>query len=111
VNGTPNARATILRGTSENAYGDPTDVETAVATGILCSIHEPDIRSDSQASDRQQQIGIYTLRAKYGTDILIDDRVKNEATGDIFVIQDVTRAPSIGRRVDVRCRMRKLETV
>ena len=110
MNGIPSTTAKTYRGTSENTYGDETDTNTPHLTGLLCSIHQLDIASTSQATDRQQQIGIYSLRAKWGTDIAIDDRVEDERTGDVYVVQDVTSQPSIARRVDVRCRMRKLET-
>ncbi len=109
MNGIPNTRVSILRGTSSDAFGDETDVEIPVATGILASLHMLDNVTTSQASDRQQQIGIYSLRVKHGIDVRIDDRIR-DAEGNTYVIADVTSEPSIGRRVDVRCRMRKLES-
>lgn len=109
MNGIPNTRVSILRGTSEDAFGDAVDLDIPVATGVLASVHMLDNVTTSQASDRLQQVGIYSLRVKHGTDVRIDDRVR-DAEGNTYVIADVTSRPSIGRLVDVRCRMRKLES-
>lgn len=109
VNGIPNTRVTILRGKGSDEFGDEADLDIPVATGVLASLHMLDNVTSSQAADRQQQIGVYSLRVKHGTDVRIDDRIR-DAEGNTYVIADVTSQPSIGRRVDVRCRMRKLES-
>lgn len=108
MNGTPNTTVTILRGTEKNVFGDEVDVDIVVASGILASIHEQRQVAGTQADGRQQQIGMYHLRVKHGVDLRIDDRVKDERTGLVYTINDVTSAPSTGRLVDVRCAMRRV---
>jgi len=110
VNGIPNTYVSILRGSSEDEFGDATDTETVLASGILASLHKLDERTSSLASDRLQQLGMYAVRMKYGTDVQISDRIKDEKTGDVYVVADVVSDPSVARRVDVRCRVRKLES-
>jgi hypothetical protein len=108
MNGIPNTTISILRGESEDAFGDSTDTATLAASGVLASIHEVRQFTSTRADLRLQQVGEMTLRIKYGTDIRIMDRVKDERSGLVYVINDVTQAPSWARKVDVRCRLRRV---
>jgi hypothetical protein len=75
---------------------------------VLASLHEARQRTSSRADQRLQQIGDSTLRVKYGVDVRIGDRIKDERSGLVYVINDVTQAPSWARKVDVRCGLRRV---
>lgn len=108
MNGQPNTRVSILRGTSEDAYGDATDAGVVVTSGMLASLHERSQRSDSRNEGGLRQVGSYTLRVRADADIRQDDRIKDETTGRLFVVEEVVAAESFARRVDVRCSLRRL---
>jgi hypothetical protein len=108
MNGVPNTTVEILRGQETDPYGDEADLDLVVASGILAAVHEDRQVAGTQAQDRQQQIGYFTLWVKHGVDLRIDDRVRDERTGYVYTVNDVTSPPSSARLVDVRCGMRRV---
>ena len=108
MNGQANTRISLLRGTGVDAFGDETDGGTVVASSILASLHERSQRQDARSDGGLRQVGSYTMRCRHDIDVRQDDRVKDESDGRIYVVVEVEKAPSFGRKVDVRCSLRRL---
>jgi len=104
----PNTTVSVLRGSSESAYGDPEDNETVSVSGVLASLLEDNELTSTRAQDRLQQTGLWRLRVRAGTDIRLGDRIKDDRTGLIYVLNDVQEPPAWQARQDVRCSLRRV---
>jgi hypothetical protein len=108
VIGVPNTTISVLRGASENPFGDLEDNETVSASGVLASILEENQLTSTRAQDRLQQVGLWTLRVRGGIDIQLGDRIRDERTEAVYVINDVVEPPAWAIRQDVRCSLRRV---
>lgn len=108
-----NAAATttisVLRGVaSVTTYGDPVDDTTPVTTGIPASILERR-RSYLPASGSAPETVIsYTGRVRSGTDVRVDDRVLDERSGDMYVVDSVANVANPVMRNDTRLDLRRV---
>lgn len=98
---------TILRGTADDVYGDPGDNDTVAASGIRASILEQRQTAFTPADNRVLVGRFFTARLPYDTDVLESDRIRDERTGDIYVIDSVTRVASSLVTNDVRLDLRR----
>lgn len=103
-----NTTVAVLRGTTTDDYGDPVDSNTEVATGIPASILER--RRDTTTPDDGQPrtVIFYTGRVPYGTDLQEGDRIKDERTSEVYVIDDHTRTENPLIKPDVRLDLRRV---
>lgn len=96
----------ILRGTSTDIYGDTTDTATVAASGIPASILEQRKTTFTPADNRVQQIGFFTGRVSQLVDVRIGDRILDERTGTIYVLDNISTvsSPVLGNdsRLDLR---------
>ncbi len=102
----PTTTISILRGTSTDVYGDVTDTATVAASGIPASILEQRKTVFTPADHRVQQIGVFTGRVSQLVDVRIGDRIQDERTGTIYVLDNISTvaSPALGndRRLDLR---------
>ncbi len=102
----PTTTISILRGTSTDVYGDVTDTATVAASGIPASILEQRKTVFTPADNRVQQIGMFTGRVSQLVDVRIGDRIQDERTGTIYVLDNISTvaSPALGndRRLDLR---------
>lgn len=82
----------ILRGTAENADGDLVDNPTAVVTGVTASIRELTRLNRTEASQRSQTVRSFLIRVALRTGVQPADRIKDERTGLIYLV-DWVQAP------------------
>lgn len=96
----------ILRGTSTDVYGDVTDTDTVAASGIPASILEQRKTVTTPADNRVQQVGFFTGRVSQLVDVRIGDRIRDERTGSIYVLDNISTvaSPALGNdsRLDLR---------
>lgn len=87
----PNTTVSILRGTTTNDYGDVLDADTVVHTGIPASIIEQfqSVRTADFASP--QIVRTITGRVVAGTDVTDSDRVKDERTGRVYIVNAISQ--------------------
>lgn len=105
------ARATttlsVLRGTSTDGYGDEVDTDTIAATGIPASLVEQTRRVTSR-DDPTPRIVRYTVgRVTAGTDITDQDRIRDERTGDTYIVDAVSAMTSAAVAADLRLDLRR----
>jgi hypothetical protein len=87
-----NTTISIKRGTYTDDYGDETDSDEVVASGIGASILERPVTGGRPASGRKDTTRTYALRVWKPIDLRQDDRVVNERTKEVYVV--TTLAPS-----------------
>jgi hypothetical protein len=105
------ARATttvsVLRGTTTDAYGDEQDTSTVVATGIRASLVEQNRRVTTR-DDPTPRIVRYTVgRVTAGTDITDQDRLRDDKTGAVYIVDAVSSMNSAATAADMRLDLRR----
>lgn len=105
------ARATttlsVLRGTSTDAFGDEVDSNTAVATGIPASLTEQTRRVTTRDDPTPRVIRYSVARVTAGTDITDQDRVMDERTGSVYIVDAVSSMNSAAVAADLRLDLRR----
>lgn len=104
-----NRTVAVLRGEATDDYGDPVDVDTSVATGLPASIVERSRRVFDPASDRTQIVRYWTGRLPAGTDVRVGDRLQDEQTSEIFVIQSFSAQQRLVHDGEVRVDLAKIQ--
>jgi hypothetical protein len=86
---------TILRGLpTQDTFGDLTDAETVVASGMEAHISEDSQDSSEQADQRGGIVETYTVRLRPGADVREGDRIRDQRTTTVYRVLDVERQPS-----------------
>jgi hypothetical protein len=93
---------TIYRGEGTDEYGDPTDENTIVATGIPASILEQTVKAWTEVSTLPRAFRWAKMRVTAGTDIRQNDRVYDERTGETWTIVQISDRANPVRRTDLR---------
>ena len=96
----------ILRGTTTDPYGDERDTDTPVATGIPASLTEQSRRVTTRDDPTPRIVRYAVARVPARTDITDQDRVRDERTGAIYIVDAVSGmtnpAIEVDRRLDLR---------
>jgi hypothetical protein len=105
------ARATttlaVLRGVTTDDYGDEQDTDTVVATRIPASLAEQTRRVTTR-DDPTPRIVRYAIgRVTAGTDIRDQDRVRDESTGAVYIVDAVSSMNSAAVAADLRLDLRR----
>lgn len=93
---------TVYRGESTDEYGDPTDTNTIVATGIPASILEQTVKAWTEVSTLPRAFRWAKMRVTSGTDIRQNDRIYDERTGETWTIVQISNRGNPVRRTDLR---------
>lgn len=100
-------RLSVLRGTTTNAYGDEQDTDTAVATGIPASLTEQSRRVTTRDDPTPRIISYAIARVAAGTDIRDQDRVRDERTGAVYIVDAPSSMTNPALAVDLRLDLRR----
>lgn len=87
-----NAKVTILRGTAPDSFGDQKDLPAEVATDVNASIIEQSKQATTPVDGSVRQVRTHVGRVPQGTDIRAGDRIRDQATSTIYIV-DATKAP------------------
>lgn len=105
----PSTTVSILRGEVIDEFGDPKDSDVSVAAGVPISITENNQRVYIAAEGRltiiRQQIG----RVRPGFDIREKDRLRDDRTGDIYLVEGISQPLSGVRTLDQRIFLRRID--
>ncbi len=98
----PNTTISVLRGTTLDEFGDETDNATVAASGIPCSLIEQ-VRQAHTPESPTPRVVRYTIgRVNPDTDVRETDRVMDERTNRIYIVQAVSQTGGIGTVNDLR---------
>lgn len=91
---------TVLRGTSTDPFGDQIDLPSEAGgdalTRIPASLIEVSRSIKTPNSPTPRIVRYATARVRPGTDVTVDDRLRDETTGRIYAIAAVTQPAAIG---------------
>jgi hypothetical protein len=85
-------KASILRGTTTDAYDDlvdTDDITAVVATNVSYAVFESTKRTYLPAEGATRIIRSYAGRVGYETVIQKGDRLKDEATGVVYIVTEI----------------------
>lgn len=91
-----NRTITIMRGTVTNAYGDQSDVGTALHTGVQAALAETEQTYYDAATQRNQIIRGVECAVPHWVDVETTDTILDEATGYYYMIEGIREQPGIG---------------
>ncbi|MER5715720.1 hypothetical protein [Streptomyces sp. NPDC002132] len=96
----------ILRGTTTDAYGDEQDTDTPIHTGVPASLVEQSRRVTTRDDPTPRIVRYAVARVPAGTDVTDQDRLLDERTGAIYIVDAVSAmtnpAIAVDRRLDLR---------
>lgn len=93
-------RVTVLRGVGRDEFSDDFDLDseagTDAQTNIPASLIEATRTSQTDASGTPRVFRTCVARLPAGTDVMEDDRIRDERTGRIYRIDSVTQPVALG---------------
>ena len=98
---------TVLRGTTTDVYGDEQDTDTPVATGIPISLSEQSRRVTTRDDPTPRIVRYAVGRATAGTDIRDQDRLRDERTGAVYIVDAVSSMTNPAVAADLRLDLRR----
>jgi hypothetical protein len=98
---------TVLRGTTTDAYGDEQDTDTVVATGVVASLTEQSRRVTTRDDPTPRVVRYAVARVTAGTDITDQDRVRDERTGAVYIVDAVSQMANPAVAADLRLDLRR----
>jgi hypothetical protein len=94
-------RYSVLRGSTVNDYGDEVDSETVVSTDILGSVIERTKQVFNPDDGRVATVRFLTGRFDGRADIQDGDRIKDQKTGEVFVVASLARPTNAVVKSDI----------
>jgi hypothetical protein len=98
---------TVYRGSSTDAWGDEQDTNTAVHTGIPASLTEQSRRVTTRDDPTPRIVRYAVARVTAGTDITDQDRVRDERTGAVYIVDAVSQMANPAVAADLRLDLRR----
>ncbi len=105
---TPTTTVTILGGNEETDFGDVLDSDTPAGSGIPASIIEGRQVVATESDPQARVIRYYTGRLPHGTVVDDTQRLRDEVTGETYVIDNVTTPKNPVIEQDVRLDLRRV---
>jgi hypothetical protein len=100
-------RISILRGVTTDAYGDEQDTDTPVHTGIPASLTEQSRRVTTRDDPTPRIVRYAVARVPARTDVLDQDRVRDERTGSVYIVDAVSSMANPAAVPDIRLDLRR----
>ncbi|MGW7726208.1 hypothetical protein ACWGJ6_23100 [Streptomyces canus] len=97
----------ILRGTEEDEFGDERDTNTLHATGIPASLTEQSRRVTTRENPTPRIVRYAVARVPARTDITDQDRVRDERTGAIYIVEATSSMANPAATPDIRVDLRR----
>jgi hypothetical protein len=87
---------TIMRGTTVSKFGDRTDVGTPLHTGVPAALTETSKQVFDRATARPQTIRTTMCVVPDWTDVTLADTIRDERTGNYYMIESLQVQPTLG---------------
>lgn len=98
---------TVMRGTTTDAYGDEQDTDTVIAAGIPASIVEQSRRVSTRDDPTPRTVRYTVGRVTAGADITDNDRIRDDRTGAVYIVDAVSSMTSAAVAADLRLDLRR----
>lgn len=100
---TPTTTVDVLRGTTTNEFDDVLDANTPAPglTGIPASITERSQKVHEPKNSEDRIVRNFKGRLPYGTALLKGDRLRDRATGTVYVVDNLYQRPKLFARHDL----------
>lgn len=106
----PNTTVSILRGETIDEFGDPIDSDDSVNAGVPISIIEYSRRIFLPAEGRETIVRQMMGRVRPGFDIREGDRLRDDRTGEVYLIEGISN-PKLGTGIsDFRIFLRRIDS-
>jgi hypothetical protein len=105
---TPTTTVTIIGGVSESDYGDVLDSDEAATAGIPASIIEGRQVVATESDPQARIIRYYTGRLPHGTVINKSQRIRDDRTSAVYLVDNVTVPANPIIPQDVRLDLRRV---
>jgi len=100
--------ASILRGSSVDTYGDSTDTNAVVATGIIASIRETSRLVTDPSTQEPRIVRLTQATLPSGTDVRDTDNIRDDTYGVTYQIQSVTQNRAPGFTPDLELELKRV---
>lgn len=97
----------ILRGTATDDFGDIADTDTVIARGIPAALTEQTRRVTTREDPTPRIIRYAIARVAAGTDVTDQDRIRDERTGAVYIIDAVSAFANPAVTPDLRLDLRR----
>lgn len=97
----------VLRGTTTDSYDDEADVATPVYTRIPASLTEQSRRVTTRDDPTPRIVRYAVARVAAGTDVTDQDRIRDERTGAVYIIDAVSSMANPALTADLRLDLRR----
>lgn len=97
----------VLRGTTTDGYGDEQDTDTPIATGIPAALTEQSRRVTTRDDPIPRIVRYAVGRVTAGIDITDQDRIRDDKTGAIYIVDAVSQMASAAVAADLRLDLRR----
>lgn len=101
-----NTTATVYRGTTTNEFGDTIDTDTTILTGTRMSIIEQSRTVFVPADNENRVVRFVRGRTLSNVDLREGDRIQDEQTGVVYVVEAVVNPGSPYSSGDVRVNLK-----
>lgn len=110
MNGRATTTVSIYRGTTTDTFGDEVDDNsTPAATGVTASLLEQSRRVFVPAENRMTVVRIVTGRLTSGVDVQEADRLKDERTEKVYLVEAVSAPQSPIGKADIKLDLRRID--
>lgn len=97
----------ILRGTATDAYGDEQDTDTVIASDIPASLTEQSRRVTTRDDPTPRIVRYAVARVPAGTDVSDQDRLRDQRTGAIYIVEATSSMANPTAVPDIRLDLRR----
>jgi hypothetical protein len=100
-------RVEILRGTTTDTYGDEQDTDTAIASDIPAALTEQSRRVTTRDDPTPRIVRYAVARVPAGTDVTDQDRLRDQRTGAIYIVEATSSMANPAATPDIRLDLRR----
>ena len=106
----PTTTVSVLRGETLDEFGDPVDNDSSVLAGVPIAITEYNRRVFLAAEQRLTVVREMWGRVRPGFDIREKDRLRDERTGGIYLVEGISQPALPTNLADMRISLRRVDS-
>ena len=100
--------ASILRGTTTDAFGDPLDTATVVTSGVLAAIREDTRTVFDQATQTPRVVRRIRGVMPSDTEVRDTDRIRDDTNNVTYIVTEVTAPRQPGFSPDLQLELKRI---